>query len=93
MSAAALTERTRSGRLFGDRELRDAGRRELLGHRASRSGGSGLTLEQLLDDVWEDLHADGAAECPVCRSRMTAVPAAAGATPSGDCGGCGSRLG
>jgi hypothetical protein len=83
---SALAERTRSGRLFGDRELRDAGRRELARHRESRSGGSGLTLEQLLDDVWEGLHADGAAECPVCDSRMTAAPG------GGTCGGCGSTL-
>ena len=52
----------------------------------SRSGGGGLTLEQVLDSVWEGLHADGAAECPVCHHRMT--PDAAG----GHCGGCGSTL-
>ena len=52
----------------------------------SRSGGGGLTLEQLLDSVWEGLHADGAAECPLCRHRMTATPA------GGECGGCGTTL-
>ena len=45
--------------------------------------GGRLTLEQLLDGVWEGLRAAGVANCPVCeRGRMT---------PSG-CDGCGSRL-
>jgi hypothetical protein len=51
-----------------------------------RSGGGRLTLEQLLDSVWEGLHADGAAECPVCHARM------ARAAGEGRCGGCGSHL-
>jgi DnaJ-class molecular chaperone len=52
----------------------------------SRSGGGRLTLEQLLEGVWEGLQADGAAECPVCHGRM--APKASG----GECGGCGSTL-
>jgi hypothetical protein len=52
----------------------------------SRSGGGGLTLEQVLDSVWEGLHADGAAECPLCHARMTRTAA------GGTCGGCGSTL-
>jgi hypothetical protein len=81
---SALAERRSGSRLFSDRELVAAGARTP--RRESRSGGGGLTLEQLLDGVWEGLHADGAAECPVCRSRMTRSDAA------GDCGGCGSHL-
>ena len=51
-----------------------------------RSGGGRLTLEQLLDSVWEGLHADGAAECPLCHARMTRTAA------GGSCSGCGSTL-
>jgi hypothetical protein len=51
-----------------------------------RSGGGGLTLEQLLDSVWEGLRADGAAECPVCHGRMV------GAAGGGSCGDCASTL-
>ena len=51
-----------------------------------RSGGGRLTLEQVLDSVWEGLHADGAAECPVCRARMERTAA------GGECGGCGASL-
>ena len=84
MTGPALAERPRlSGRLFSDREL---GGGAVTRPRESRSGGGGLTLEQLLDGVWEGLHADGAAECPVCRTRMTAV------SGGGSCGGCGSSL-
>jgi hypothetical protein len=52
----------------------------------SRSGGGRLTLEQLLDSVWEGLQADGAAECPLCSHRITGQAAVA------RCGGCGSTL-
>jgi hypothetical protein len=52
----------------------------------SRSGGGRLTLEQLLESVWEGLQADGAAECPLCHSRMTRTAA------GGECGDCGSTL-
>ena len=51
-----------------------------------RSGGGRLTLEQVLDSVWEGLHADGAAECPVCRARMERTAA------GGACVGCGASL-
>jgi hypothetical protein len=53
----------------------------------SRSGGGRLTLEQVLDGVWEGLQATGAAECPLCRARMSRSGAA-----EGRCGGCGSTL-
>ncbi len=52
----------------------------------ARAGGR-LTLEQRLDSVWEGLHAAGAADCPVCGSRM-----AAKGDGGGHCGGCGSTL-
>jgi len=35
-----------------------------------RSGGDRLTLEARLERTWEGLLAVGAAECPVCRSRL-----------------------
>ncbi|MDT7713629.1 MAG: hypothetical protein QOG46_2482, partial [Pseudonocardiales bacterium] len=34
------------------------------------SDGGRLTLGQLVDSVWEGLHAAGAAGCPVCGGRM-----------------------
>ena len=46
------------------------------------SDGGRLTLEQRLDGVWEGLHAAGAADCPVCGSRMDGkamAPVTAGA--------------
>ena len=52
----------------------------------SRSGGGRLTLEQLLDSVWEGLHADGAAECPVCHGRIQRRQ------EGGHCVDCGSTL-
>jgi hypothetical protein len=78
----AVAERPR---LFRDAprhfEREDAPRRPL-----TRSDGGRLTLEQKLDRVWEGLHAAGAVECPVCRSRM------APAGPAARCNGCGSTL-
>jgi hypothetical protein len=53
------------------------------------SDGGRLTLEARLDSVWEGLHADGAADCPVCGSTMTAAAAPGHAAR---CGTCRSRL-
>ena len=50
------------------------------------SDGGGLTLGQLVDSVWEGLHAAGAAGCPVCGGRMERFAAA------GRCARCGSAL-
>jgi hypothetical protein len=50
------------------------------------SDGGGLTLGQLVDSVWEGLHAAGAAGCPACGGRMDRAGAA------GHCGGCGAEL-
>ena len=50
------------------------------------SDGDRLTLGQLVDSVWEGLHAAGAAGCPVCGERMHR------AGDVGRCGGCGSTL-
>ena len=43
----------------------------------------GLTLEDTVLGVWEDLTGEGRAECPVCGGRMRAA---------GACDGCGSEL-
>jgi hypothetical protein len=51
------------------------------------SDGGGLTLGQLVDSVWEGLHAAGVAGCPVCGGRMERHGAV------GRCRGCGSTLG
>ena len=50
------------------------------------SDGGRLTLGQLVDSVWEGLHAAGAAGCPVCGGRMTRT------AEVGRCGGCGSTV-
>jgi hypothetical protein len=52
---------------------------------APPSGGR-MTLEERLTGTWRALHADGVAECPLCRSRMTLHQG------SGACGSCGTRL-
>ena len=51
------------------------------------SDGGRLTLEQRLGGIWEGLRAAGAADCPVCGSRMDATGDGAGR-----CGGCGTTL-
>jgi hypothetical protein len=57
------------------------------GHEEPRfSDGGRLTLGQLLDSVWEGLHAAGAAGCPACGGRMARTAGA------GHCGGCGATL-
>ena len=43
----------------------------------------GLTLEDSILGVWEDLSGEGRAECPVCGGRMHAAQG---------CQGCGSDL-
>ena len=50
------------------------------------SDGGRLTLGQLVDSVWEGLHAAGAAGCVVCGGRMERAGEVA------RCGGCGSSL-
>ena len=55
---------------------------------AGSPAGGGLTLGQLLDGVWEGLHAGGVAACPVCRCEMRA---ASPGTPA-RCEGCGAAL-
>jgi ribosomal protein L37AE/L43A len=87
---SAVATRRRGGQmaLVTDRPLREAFDLERrLRERANCSDGGRLTLEQRLDGVWEGLHAAGAAECPLCGSRMS---------PTGDsvgqCGGCGSQI-
>jgi hypothetical protein len=44
---------------------------------------AGSTLEDSILGVWEDLVADGRAECPVCASTMSAA---------GGCRNCGADL-
>ena len=51
-----------------------------------RPNGGRPTLEDRISRVWEGLHADGAAECPVCRGRMTSRMG------GGHCLDCGSSL-
>ncbi|MDQ3647438.1 MAG: hypothetical protein M3433_02420 [Actinomycetota bacterium] len=51
-----------------------------------RPNGGRPTLEDRISRVWEGLHADGTAECPVCRGRMTS------AIGEGRCLDCGSSL-
>jgi hypothetical protein len=53
---------------------------------ARSPNGGRPTLEDRISRVWEGLHADGAAECPVCRGRMHR------AAHAGQCVDCGSKL-
>ena len=50
------------------------------------SDGGRLTLGQLVDSVWEGLHAAGVAGCPACGARMESIAGA------GHCGGCGASV-
>ena len=43
----------------------------------------GRTLEDSIVHIWDELVTSGRAECPVCRSEMSAVHG---------CAGCGSEL-
>jgi hypothetical protein len=43
----------------------------------------GMTLEDLVLGVWEELIAEGRAECPVCGGPIA---------PSAGCGSCGTEL-
>lgn len=52
---------------------------------AAPSGGR-ITLEERLRATWRAANAEGAADCPLCGSRMTLRDAAA------ECGSCGTRL-
>jgi ribosomal protein L37AE/L43A len=49
-------------------------------------GGGRMTLEERLQRAWRLLHAQGAAECPVCGSEMTLRAG------TGECGGCGAQM-
>jgi hypothetical protein len=88
MSAVATRRRGRQLALVPERTRRegfdlDRQRRE----RSNCSDGGRLTLEQLLDGVWEGLHAAGVANCPICAGPIE--PTGEGAA---SCGGCGSSL-
>jgi hypothetical protein len=62
------------------------GRTDAPGRPSDSSGGGGLTLEEHLECVWEGLHADGVAECPVCHGRMVV------ASGGGRCTSCATQL-
>ena len=63
------------------------GKADAFQHSPDCSGGGRLTLLERLDSVWEGLHADGAAECPLCHERMSRT-----AAPGGECGSCSSTI-
>ena len=90
MSSALRTPEGRTAKRGGDRTsiCTEAEHKAEPCRSGGASAGGRLTLGQLLDRVWEGLHAGGAAECPVCRGRMTSTGGTAGAR----CGSCGSEL-
>jgi hypothetical protein len=45
-----------------------------------------MSLDERLQGAWRLLHAEGAAECPVCGSEMRLHVGV------GECGGCGARM-
>jgi hypothetical protein len=65
---------------------RDFAPRQARHEEPRNSDGGGLTLGQLVDSVWEGLHAAGAAGCPACGGRMHRLAGV------GRCGGCGAAL-
>jgi hypothetical protein len=67
-------------------------RPQVVADRPALDGGG--TLEELLTSALGDARVNGSTECPVCHARMISTRAreAAGAAPSAECGGCGSRL-
>lgn len=88
MSAVGAPARARPVRLGSGAATRE--RVALDRFRQERSGcsdGGRVTLERRLDSVWEALHAVGAADCPMCGTRMSS------AAGGGRCGGCGTRIG
>ncbi len=88
MSALATRRRGRQLSLVTDRPRRESFDLDRLRRERSQcSDGGRLTLEQRLDGVWEGLHAAGAADCPICGSRMEGT-----GDGTGHCGGCGSTL-
>jgi hypothetical protein len=50
------------------------------------ASGRRVTLEERLGATWRTANAEGFADCPLCRARMTLKDAAA------ECGSCGTRL-
>ena len=84
-----LATRTRTRQLPLGTERRHADVHDGERRRRERQGcsdGGGLTLERQIARVWEGLHADGAASCPMCGGRMSA------AGDHGRCGDCGTTL-
>lgn len=84
MSGSATVERPQ--RLFSDSEWSADRQVADAGAPIASPGDGRLTLEQRLDRVWEGLHADRDAQCPMCQGRM----AVHGEVPR--CGDCGSRV-
>jgi hypothetical protein len=90
-AARALELESRSPRRRRERGTSCADRPSETGPDARMAGvpaGGRLTLGQLLDGVWEGLHAGGAARCPMCHGEMRRSSAQAAAR----CAGCGTTL-
>ncbi len=64
-------------------ELPRAGEASSPGARSTLFEPGGTTLEDSILGVWEDLVADGRAQCPVCAGAMDVA---------GGCEGCGAEL-
>jgi tRNA(Ile2) C34 agmatinyltransferase TiaS len=60
-------------------------------HRASEQGG-GLTLDDLVVEVWEGLSAHRTVACPACGEAMTPRYGAGPAPVGGRCRSCGTTL-
>lgn len=78
MSAPVLAEAPGRAFIPSGRTLRPTGARRPFGS----SDGGRLTLERMLDGVWEGLRAGGTVECPMCGGRM------AGFAPGHEAVGC-----
>jgi len=66
--------------------------------RAGRSGsaggrGDGMTLEQLISGVWDEVLATGRAACPLCGGELLGRASAHARATEGRCRDCGTTIG
>jgi hypothetical protein len=53
---------------------------------------SGRTLDDLLSETWDELHAAATAACPVCGHALAPRWSAGAGVVGGRCGNCGSEV-
>jgi len=66
--------------------------------RVGRSGtaggrGDGMTLEELINGVWDEVLAEGRAACPLCGGELLGRASAHARATEGRCRDCGTTIG